>query len=190
LIQGAAVRLFIAIAIPDSIRDAFANFLREMHAAVPDVKFVRPENLHVTLKFLGNTPPERLEALCNALSAIRSSPVSLGLHGLGAFPNERRASVLWAGIIGPPNLASLASDVDRAAHSLGFPLETRRFAPHLTLARLNAPGLPSKLAQLAADNARRSFGSFTIAEFHLIESKLKSSGAEYTTLRTFSFAEA
>jgi 2'-5' RNA ligase len=184
------VRLFVAIAIPDDIRDTLAKFLREMQSAVPNVKFVRPENLHVTLKFLGNTSPEKLEALCNALSTIRSSPISLDLHGLGAFPTERRASVLWAGIMSAPNLVPLATDVDRAAHSLGFSLETRPFAPHLTLARLNPPGLPPKLAQLAADNARRSFGSFTTSEFHLIESKLKSSGAEYTTLRTFSFAEA
>jgi RNA 2',3'-cyclic 3'-phosphodiesterase len=185
------VRLFVAIAIPDDIRETFARFLRETQSAVPAVKFVRPENLHVTLKFLGNTAPEKLDTLSSALSAVRSpATVSLDFLGVGCFPNEKHARVFWAGMASSPNLSSLASDIDRAIHSLGFPLEDRPFAPHLTLARLNRPGLPPKLAAAAADNARRSFGSLTSSEFHLIESKLKPSGAEYTTLRTFSFAEA
>jgi 2'-5' RNA ligase len=90
-----------------------------------------------------------------------------------------------------PNLKALAQDVDRAVHQLGFALEDRSFAPHLTLARFNPPGMPPLLSIAAKENATRSFGSFTAGDFHLIESKLKPTGAEYTTLQSFSFvAEA
>jgi len=186
------VRLFVAIQIPADIRSAFAAFLKELAALAPRVKWVRAENLHVTLKFLGNTDPAKLAPLQKVLASVHSpEPVALDFHGLGFFPSEKRPRVFWAGMESSPNLKSLAQDVDRAVHQLGFPLEDRPFAPHLTLARFNLPGMPAMLSTAAKENATRSFGSFTAREFHLIESKLKPTGAEYTTLQSFSFvAEA
>ena len=155
----------------------------------PQVKWVRAENLHVTLKFLGETESAKLGALQNVLAAVRSSdPVNLEFRGLGFFPNEKRPRVLWAGMEASPNLKTLAADIDRAAHRLGFLLEDRPFTPHLTLARFSLPGIPPKLLQAVNEKTGQSFGSLRTQEFHLIESKLKPTGAEYTTLQTFRFA--
>jgi RNA 2',3'-cyclic 3'-phosphodiesterase len=183
------VRLFIAIEIPQSIRSAFASLLKDFRAIAPQVKWVRAENLHVTLKFLGETEFAKLSALQNVLAAVRSpEPVTLEFRGLAFFPNEKRPRVLWAGMDASANLKALAADIDQAAHRIGFPLEDRPFTPHLTLARFQSPGLPPKLLQTIQDKSAQAFGSLHTGEFHLIESNLKSTGAEYTTLQAFRFA--
>jgi RNA 2',3'-cyclic 3'-phosphodiesterase len=182
------VRLFIAIEIPGEIRNALAVFVKELRRTAPQAKWVRAENLHVTLKFLGETEPAKLPAIQSALGSIRSAqPVTLDFRGLGFFPNVRRPRVFWAGMEASANLKALAEGIDHSMHPLGFPLEERPFTPHLTLARFNLPGLPPNLASAAAQHSCRGFGSFTTREFHLIESKLKSTGAEYTTVQSFPF---
>jgi 2'-5' RNA ligase len=144
--------------------------------------------MHLTLKFLGETDSSKLTAVQAALSAIRSSlAVTLYFRGLGFFPNAKRAKVFWAGMEASRNLPSLAAEIDQTMHRLGFPLEDRPFTPHLTLARFQPPGLPPKLAAAAQESAAREFGSLTTHEFHLIESKLRPAGAEYTTLQSFPF---
>ncbi len=182
------MRLFIAIEISPHVRSALAALLVEFRAIAPQVKWVRAENMHITLKFLGETDSSKLTVVQTALSAIRSSqPVTLDFRGLGFFPNEKRAKVFWAGMETSANLLSLAAEIDQATHKLGFPLEDRPFTPHLTLARFQPPGLPLKVAAAAQESASREFGSLIAREFHLIESKLKSAGAEYTTLQSFPF---
>jgi 2'-5' RNA ligase len=183
------VRLFIAIEIPQTIRSAFASLLKEFRAIAPQVKWVRAENLHVTLKFLGETESAKLGALQNVLSSVRSvEQVHLEFRGLGFFPHEKRPRVFWAGMEASANLKTLAADIDQAVHRLGFPLEERPFTPHLTLARFQPPGLSPKLLQAIQQKGAQSFGSLRAGEFHLIESKLKPTGAEYTTVQTFQFA--
>lgn len=183
------MRLFIAIEIPESIRNAFASLLKDFRAFAPQLKWVRPENLHVTLKFLGETDSSKLGPLQNVLIGIRSAePVNLEFRGLGFFPNEKRPRVFWAGMEASANLKTLAADIDQAVHRLGFPLEERPYAPHLTLARISLPIIPPKLFQAVAEKSSQSFGSLQAQEFHLIESKLKPAGAEYTTLQSFRFA--
>jgi 2'-5' RNA ligase len=189
LSQAAYVRLFIAIAIPENIRTGFASLLKEFRAVAPQVKWVRAENLHVTLKFLGETESAKLAALQNVLAGVRSpDPVTLEFRGLGFFPNEKRPRVFWAGMEASPNLKTLAADIDQAVHRLGFPLEERPFTPHLTLARFSLPGIPPNLLLAVNERSGQSLGSLHAQEFHLIESKLKPTGAEYTTLQTFRFA--
>ena len=187
--QAAFVRLFIAIEIPENVRAAFASLLKDFRAIAPQLKWVRAENLHVTLKFLGETEPAKLGALQNTLSTVQSpDPVNLEFRGLGFFPNEKRPRVFWAGMEASPNLKTLAADVDQAAHCIGFPLEERPFTPHLTLARFPLPGISLKLLQAMNEKSAQPFGSLRAREFHLIESKLKPTGAEYTTVQTFRFA--
>jgi RNA 2',3'-cyclic 3'-phosphodiesterase len=182
------MRLFIAIEISPDVRAALAALLKDFSAIAPQVKWVRAENMHITLKFLGETDSSKLTALQAALSAIRSSqPVTLDFRGLGFFPNEKRAKVFWAGLETSVNLPSLAAEIDQATHKLGVPLEDRPFTPHLTLARFQPPGLPPKLAAAAKESASREFGSLIARVFHLIESKLKPAGAEYTTVQSFPF---
>ena len=186
------MRLFIAIEISQEVRAALAVLLKEFRAIAPQVKWVHPENMHLTLKFLGETDSSKLSAMQAALTAIRSSqPINLHFRGLGFFPNAKRARVFWAGMEASPNLPALAAEIDQAMHRLGFPLEDRPFSPHLTLARFQPPGLPPKLAAAAQEDASHEFGSLVAREFQLIESKLKPAGAEYTTLQSFPFvAEA
>lgn len=183
------MRLFVALEIPTAVRESLAALVQSLRTLSPQPRWVRPENLHVTLKFIGEWPLEKLEPLRTALAAVRQGePIALEFRGLGFFPNETRPGVLWAGMEASPNLIALASEIDRATEKLGVPREQRPFSPHLTLARFEPPGLPEKLREAISQNPAREFGSLRASEFHLIESKLKPSGAEYTTLQTFPFA--
>jgi 2'-5' RNA ligase len=185
------VRLFVALQIPPAVRNNLAEFLAALRALSPQSRWVRAENLHVTLKFIDEMQPEKLGAIRAALSAVRSDQaVALDFRGLGFFPNERRPRVFWAGIGASANLGQLASDIDRALEKLGIPPENRPFSPHLTVARFEPPGLPEKLRKAIQEITKREFGSVAAEEFQLIESKLKPGGAEYTTLETFPFVVA
>ena len=185
------MRLFVALEIPPTVRENLANFMKQLRPFAPESRWVRPENLHVTLKFIGETPSEKLSVIQSALAAVRSTqPVTIDFRGLGFFPNEKRPRVLWAGMDPSPNLKTLAADIERATEKLGIPPEQRQFSPHLTLARFEPPRLPERLHTPVQENAQREFGSLAAKEFHLIESKLKPSGAEYTTLESFPFVVA
>jgi 2'-5' RNA ligase len=185
------VRLFVALEIPSTVRENLAALLKQLREISSQPRWVRPENLHVTLKFIGEVPPEKLGAIRQGLSSLHSnSPVKLEFRGLGFFPIEKRQRVFWAGINASPNLKILAADIESAAEKVGVPREERPFSPHLTLARFQPPGLPEKLRSAIQDNQAREFGALETRQFHLIESKLKPSGAEYTTLESFTFAGA
>jgi RNA 2',3'-cyclic 3'-phosphodiesterase len=182
------MRLFIAIGISEEIRRKLDVLLTELRGIAPQVKWVRAANLHVTLKFLGNTDPEKITQIADALRSVCSpQAVTLEFRGLGFLPNEKRPRVFWAGMTSSPNLPGLAADIDRVIHQFGFPMEDRPFTPHLTLARFDPLGLPSKLSAILHQHSSDNFGSLTTREFHLIESKLKSTGAEYTTVQSFRF---
>ena len=191
------MRLFVALEIPAAVRDNLAALIKDLRGVAEQARdrrprWVRPENLHVTLKFIGEAPPAKLEAICSALAAVRSAlPVESQFRGLGFFPNEKQARVFWAGIEASPNLAALAANIHGVFETLGMARERRPFAPHLTLARFEPPGLHEKLRTDMQVNLAREFGSFRANQFHLIESKTKPSGAEYTRLQSFPFvAEA
>jgi 2'-5' RNA ligase len=185
------VRLFVALEIPQVVRENLAAIIRDLRALAPQPKWVRAENLHVTLKFIGETPEEKLGAVHRALSSVQSrQSVALHFLGLGFFPNEKGPSVFWAGIEASENLGALAGDIDHALEMVGIPREPRAFTPHLTLARISTSGLTEKLRAAIQQNRTRDFGALNAHEFHLIESKLKPSGAEYTTLQSFPFAAA
>lgn len=182
------MRLFIALEIPSAVRENLVTLLASLRAITKEPRWARAENLHVTLKFLGEVGDDKLEALRTALGEIRSAQgVSLEFRGLGFFPNERSPRVLWVGVEASASLKTLAADIEGAMDKLGFPREKRDFSPHLTLARFERPRLPEALRKAIMENAQREFGSLRTREFHLIQSKLKSSGAEYTTLTSFPF---
>jgi len=182
------VRLFVALEIPAQVREALAGLIGEFRGLAPKLKWVRLENLHLTLKFIGETENTKLDIIRSALAKVSSNkPVELQIQGLGFFPNERWPRVFWAGLRASENLASLAADIDAACASIDFPREQRAFEPHLTLARLESTLPPGALLNAVQQNQAREFGAFRGTEFHLIESKLKSAGAEYTTLQSFPF---
>jgi len=183
------MRLFVALEIPSAVRENLAALLKSLRAVSPQTRWVRPDNLHVTLKFIGEVSETKVVAIRIALTGVRSDqPVALDFRGLGFFPNEKHPRVLWAGIEASPNLKTLAANIDEGTEKLGIRREQRPFSPHLTLARFESPRLPEKLRSAIQENAARDFGSLRTSQFHLIESKLKPSGAEYTTLESFPFA--
>jgi len=186
------VRLFVALEIPSEVRKNLAALIAELRAIAPPAKWVRAQNLHVTLKFIGEVPAEKLEVIRGALSKARSdSLIRLDFRGLGFFPNERNPRVFWAGIEASANLKMLASEIESGLEKIGIAREQRPFSPHLTLARFEMRKLPEKLRVAIQENAKREFGAFKAKQFHLIESKLKPSGAQYTTVQSFPFvAEA
>jgi RNA 2',3'-cyclic 3'-phosphodiesterase len=185
------MRLFVALKIPTEVRKNLAALVRSLREISPQTRWVRPENLHVTLKFIGEVSAEKVAAVRAALSGMRfQRPAALEFCGFGFFPNEKHPRVFWAGIEASPNLKTLAADIDAATEKLGIPREKRPFSPHLTLARFEPPRLPEKLRAAIQENAGCKFGSLNADEFHLIESRLKPSGAEYTTVESFPFAAA
>jgi 2'-5' RNA ligase len=183
------MRLFVALEIPSAVRENLAELLEALRAVSPQTRWARPENLHVTLKFIGEVPETKLVAIRAALAQVRSAqPITLDFRGLGFFPSEKHPRVFWAGIEASPNLKTLAANIEKATETLGVPREQRPFSPHLTLARFDPPRLPDQLRAAIQENAGREFGSVRTNQFHLIESKLKPSGAEYTTVESFQFA--
>lgn len=182
------MRLFVALEIPSGVQEHLATLIGELRAVDSRPRWVRDENLHVTLEFIGEVPAERVDAIRDALATVRSSvPVSLHFHGLGFFPNEKRPRVFWAAMGASPNLPQLARDVETALQTIGILREQREFSPHLTLARFNDARLSKELDAAIQARAGRNFGSFTTSEFHLYQSKLKRAGAEYTRLLSFPF---
>ena len=185
------MRLFVALEIPAVVGDNLAALIKEFRelssqVAYKQLRWVRQENLHVTLKFIGEVEEAKLDGIRAALSTVHADPqLELRFHGLGFFPNENRPTVLWTGLNASTNLQTLAGNIDCALATQGIAKEKRTFVPHLTLARFDPPGLHEKLRVAIQKNSARDFGSFQAREFHLIESRLKPSGAEYTTLHSF-----
>ena len=184
------MRLFVALHIPDAVRRALRELMARLKSECAGARWVRPEGMHVTLKFLGETDEAKLESIRAALSSVHSGQaVESNFRGIGFFPNEFHPRVVWCGIESSPNLAQLADGVDRALRPFGFPAESRAFTPHLTLARFNSHKGLDTLVRAANNLKSYDFGSARDSEFHLYQSILKPSGAEYTRLATYPFVK-
>lgn len=188
------MRLFVAFDLPGEVRQALGELIAQLRPLCPAARWVRPEAMHLTLRFLGHVEDQaggrELDSIRAALAAVHSpAPVELRFHGVGFFPDARRPRVVWCGIDSSPNLAPLAADISLALEPLGFPPEDRAFVPHLTLARLEASRGARKLVPAAEELESRAFGSALETEFHLFESILRPSGAEYGKLQTYGFVK-
>ncbi len=169
-------RLFVALDIPDEIKAALSTGRPWPGRPVP------PENLHLTLRFLGSTDQIRYERLLAALAAIQQPGFLLRFDGLGAFPNPRKATVLWLGLAtGAAELAALADLVEEAAQNVGFQPEDRPFHPHLTLSRIR----PHQDVSTSLDREVANGMSVKVNEFLLMESHLGRGGARYEILDRF-----
>lgn len=183
------MRLFVALDIPEDVHFTIGKCIAKLRSAYRNARWVRVEGLHVTLKFIGETSPEKAEALKAALAAIPPRDVfSIAFRGLGFFPNERRPRVLWAGVEAGPELTALAAAVETSLEPLGIAREARAFSPHLTLARFDSPRGLEALHSAVRSAAPLEFGATTAGGFHLYQSVLKPGGAEYTRLASFPFA--
>jgi RNA 2',3'-cyclic 3'-phosphodiesterase len=183
------VLLFVAMDIPDEVRDAIGALAAKLRTTCEDARWTRVEGLHITLRFIGEIPAEKVEMIKTALAGIPSrAPFTLNFRGLGFFPNERRPRVLWAGIEANSELRELAAAVETALEPLAIPREERQFSPHLTLARFDTPRGLDALHAAIEKAGPFEFGSTIAKEFHLYQSVLKRGGAEYTRLASFPFA--
>jgi 2'-5' RNA ligase len=184
------MRLFVALDLPDAVRSALADLIAQLKSKSRSARWVRPESMHLTLKFLGETDLQKLDSIRAALARIHSSqPIELHFRALGFFPNEFKPRVLWTAVVASPNLFELAAALEAALEPLGFLRESRNFVPHLTLARIHSPKGIENLVRAADALKSYDFGSARESEFHLFESVLKRSGAEYKKLATYSFVE-
>jgi RNA 2',3'-cyclic 3'-phosphodiesterase len=182
------MRLFVALDIPEEVRASLGAIIGKLRPASPKARWVRVAGIHITLKFIGETAPEKAQAIKTALAAVPPrDPIAMNFRGLGFFPHQRRPRVLWAGVEAGPGLAELAAAVDAALAPLGIPREDRAFSPHLTLARFDMPRGLDALHAAAEKAGSPEFGATIAREFHLYQSVLKPGGAEYTRLASFSF---
>jgi RNA 2',3'-cyclic 3'-phosphodiesterase len=192
------MRLFIALDIDENLRERMAGFMDGLRGFAPEARWVRTESLHITLKFIGEKPPEFVTSLKETLAGLRAPTFNLGFRGFGFFPTPRSPRVFWAGIEAPPELQRLAAAVDQATSRLGVPQEEHAFSPHLTLARKSrASGSPrqqkddppnkafARLQEKLAAMPIPEFGTMTAREFFLYQSQLSRSGSRYTKLERF-----
>ena len=150
--QNLLLRSFVAVEIPAGIQSAIAQSTAGLQKALPRplVRWVAAQNLHLTLKFLGDVSPTNLERLAEALKVetARLTGFELSVGGLGAYPTSRRARVFWVGIEAPAALASLQRLVEGIAARLGYPPEERPFSPHLTIGRVGQNATAADLARI------------------------------------------
>lgn len=179
--MGAIGRAFLAVVPPDEVLDALVDRIEAGRRLEPDVRWVRREQLHITLQFLG--PVDDVAALTDALEGAVASapPFEARLGGAGAFPRPQRASLVWTGVAaGEDRMTGLAVAVRGATAALGFEAEPRPFHPHVTMARLRRPKpLQALVETLSGEPAGPPF---TVADIVLFRSETRSAGALYTTL--------
>ncbi len=154
------MRIFVALDLDSAIRERIARFMEGVRGFAPDAKWVTPASLHVTLKFIGEQPPERVEEIQRDLAAIKAPPLGIAFRGYGFFPSPRSARVFWVGIHAGPELELLARNVEDVTARFGIERE-ERYAPHLTLARARPPQQRGGPLSAAARSlpARRGVGS-------------------------------
>lgn len=165
-------RLFVAIDLPDSTRSQLADLGRELDG----VRRVPPDQLHLTLRFIGDADDECFQRIKDALSTVMSPPFPLALAGVGCFPSPRRPRVIWAGVTADERLTILQRAVETAVAAAGIPPEERPFSPHITLARLKdatPEGFPAFQSRHGGFRAE----PFTVEEFLLYSSTLTAGGA-------------
>lgn len=177
------MRLFIAVNVDPSLRPPLVEIQGMLKATRAPVSWVKPENLHFTLKFLGETSEARVpalrEALRRSLVGMRSFPVSLG--GAGTFPPKGRPRIIWVGVEqGADEMERLRQRIDDALFPLGFSRESRPFRPHLTLGRVKSGGRLDPLLDGLRSAAVGQVGQMQVARVDLMQSQLQPAGAIYT----------
>jgi RNA 2',3'-cyclic 3'-phosphodiesterase len=189
------MRIFVALDIDDAIRDRITRFMEGLRGFASDARWVRPESLHVTLKFVGEKSPEFVEKIKQALTSVHAEAMDISFRGYGFFPGPKAARVFWIGIASGPRLATLAKAVDETLLALGVPKEEHAFSPHLTLARGggrsargqkgHAPNVFQHLQEKLAALTTPDFGTMRPREFFLYQSQPQRGGSRYTKIAAF-----
>ena len=185
MIRAAIVRLFVAINLPPLVRTTISAATASMREAAGAISWVPADRLHLTMEFLGEQPASAVTALKSALgaAAVRHAPISLALHGLGAFPNLRAPRIVWLGVEPEPKLELLQHDLASAVGELGYERDARAFRPHITLGRARTRLKPDAARALAT--AARAVDYAEVVEVKtvdLMESQLMRSGTRYSVV--------
>ncbi len=185
------LRSFVAVEIPAGVQSALARSTASLQKALPKplVRWVAPQNVHLTLKFLGDVSPANLERLAEAMKAetVTHEAFSMTVGGLGAFPTPRRARIIWVGLDAPITLTALLRGIEAVAARLGYPSENRPFSPHLTIGRVGQNVSGSDLQRIRNALEATSVGALgvvRVAAVHIFKSDLRPGGSVYTPLYT------
>ena len=179
------MRLFIALPLPERVRAALGALQGALAASRADVKWVEPENLHFTLKFLGELPDAQVPAIADTVTQVARQvrPFSLGLGGLGGFPSAAAPRVIWvAAADGRDALAKMAARLEAAGGELAWPREARPFSAHLTIGRVRSPRGRSALVQAMREAAWRPPPAWDADRVQLYQSRLSAAGPRYASL--------
>lgn len=157
----------------------------QLGATRADIKLVEPENIHITLKFLGECEEELVDRIekCMRDCSLEIAPFEIKLENIGAFPNLNYMKVVWVGIAGAEPLITMASCLNKAMKDLGFKTDKKGFKPHLTLARVRSPRNKNKLRDVIEARSEDEFGSVYVDRLFLKKSVLSSSGPTYSDVR-------
>jgi 2'-5' RNA ligase len=169
-----SLRLFVALDLPPELRQRLAM----MAGGVPGAKWVAPERMHLTLRFIGEADGTLLTDVCRALAEVEGAPFELRLEGVGRFGVRKRVNQLWAGVAPNEDLQRLQRRLEGALTALGLEPEGRRYHPHVTLARLKAAPA-QRVAGFLAEHSLFESESFAVEDFVLYSSLLAQSGAIY-----------
>ncbi|HCJ09555.1 MAG TPA: RNA 2',3'-cyclic phosphodiesterase [Clostridiales bacterium] len=184
----AGIRSFVAVEADEGSRSEAARLIEALRRSGADVKWVSPENLHLTLKFLGDVPPGDVPEVASALELAvgGEAPFRVRLAGLGAFPSLSRPRVVWVGVgEGRERLEALAGRVDERLAEVGFPRERRRFSAHITLGRCRSSRNLAELKTALAERRNYTGPEFTVSRVVLFSSVLRPTGPIYTPLAIF-----
>jgi len=173
------MRLFVGLALPSSLKERLAPLM----AGLPGAKWVPPENLHLTLRFIGEVDERDAALLDEALSAIEKPAFDLQVAGCGIFAQRRGPEAVWIGVASTPPLVDLQAAVERAAVRAGFAPEEKRFRPHITLARLRDTPQPRLQSFVAGHNLFKE--TVPVSEFVLFSSKLGAGDPVYIAETTY-----
>ena len=174
-------RLFVALRVPDSLRTA----VDELQSGLRTARWLDGDGLHLTLAFIGEVEGSAQLRIEAALAGVTARALRMGLHGLGCFPPRGAPRVLWTGASPKAELASLARSVRHALGRAGRTPERRRFMPHVTIARFRRPPSAVELERYLATHSLFRTVRADVAAFHLLSSKLRSTGAQYTIETTY-----
>jgi 2'-5' RNA ligase len=176
------MRLFFALELRPAVADALDLAIAPLRALEPDLAWVTADKLHLTMKFLGGTGEEGAQKLAAAADALarRHRPFDMAVAGVGAFPNFRRARVVWIGVENEPRLELLHHDLEIACGDLGYEVEGRAFRPHITLARVRAPLTLDRARPFARAARKVTFAATSdVSRLTLFESTPGPSGSRY-----------
>ncbi len=168
------IRLFVALELPEDLREALGG----MQGGVPGANWVDPENFHVTLRFIGEVPENRIADIDETLAEVSGKPFALSLTGMDSFSRGREPVSLWAGVEKSEALMALQKRIDQALTRAGYPTDEKRYTPHVTLARLHRPDEARVAGFIAEHNLFRA-EPFMAEQFTLFSSHLTSEGAHY-----------